>query len=186
MNSPTTIHRLQPVLAGVIVAALLTAGHPAASAELAGRAAELSYFEGAWACEGKRFTPEGEQPLSASYDFVATAGGTWLETHYVEAATAENPTPLAIAEFWGHDAATGQFRNGWVNNFSMSGSFESAGWQVDDLTWATDAFPMPDGIHPMRATFRRSGRDSFNVEPAFDAGDGKWVPIAAFSCERKS
>ncbi len=185
MNFPTTIYQLRSALAGVIVTVLLTAGHSAASAELAASAAELSYFEGAWACEGKRFTPKGEQPFSASYDFVATAGDAWLETHYVEAATAENPTPLAIAEFWGHDAATGQFRNTWVNNFSMSGSFETAGWQGDDFTWATDAFAMPDGMHPMRATFRRSGADSFNVEPAFNDGNGNWLLIAKFSCVRK-
>ena len=172
-------------IAATLLGGLLSLAPPAISMELAGRAQELSWFTGSWACEGRRMLESGEQPFTARYDFAPVAGRAWLETHYSEAASGQNPMPLDIREFWGLDAPSGTFRNSWVNNFAMSGGFSSQGWQGEDFVWATDNFPMGDVMRPMQATFHRSGPNDFDVKPAVGMGGGTWRPIAEFACSRR-
>ena len=178
--------RRHTMLATLAVLTLPSAAAPA-SAELIGQTAELAFFEGSWACTGRRFaTPQiSEQQFTANCDFTSAAGGAWLETRYAEELTAANPVPLTIQEFWGFDAPAGQYRTRRVSNFSTAGTFEASGWVDQEWTWTTDKFPMGDIAPPMRALYRRIGPDKFAVQPAIQDSGGKWQAFAEFSCDRK-
>jgi hypothetical protein len=146
--------------------------------------AQLQFFEGKWACEGRApDTPFG--PAHQMRSAVAMArdlDGFWILGSADEEKTAENPHPMHGRLHWTYDATQRIFRATWIDNSGAWASQTSPGWQGNKMTWTGTLMAMGQ---------KMAARDLFDKAPdgqlrhTFEAEiAGKWTSLGVEVCQK--
>jgi hypothetical protein len=147
---------------------------------------ELDVIGGKWQCKGTSFA-FGDMP---KHEVTATVNGAWilnnkwLDVHYSEAKTKENPMPFEVRGFFTYDETAKKFELGSVENDGGYSVEESNGWDGDKIVFAGPNH-MGGGAPVMngRDTWTKKGANgltySFELEEK-----GAWKKLIEETCTR--
>jgi Protein of unknown function (DUF1579) len=146
--------------------------------------AQLQFFEGKWACEGRA----PETPLGPAHQMrsaVAMAwdlDGFWVSGSVDEEKTTENPHPMHGRLHWTYDATQRIFRATWIDNTGSWANQTSPGWQGNQMTWTGTMMAMGQKM-AVRDLFDKAPdgqlRHSAEAEIA-----GKWTSLGVEVCTK--
>lgn len=145
---------------------------------------ELQYFVGHWTCKGTAFPFMGmpEHKTHATIDGAWVMNNHWLQFHYTESETANNPAPVEVQYHWGWNEQTKTFASSAVDNGGGHFVQDSPGWDGDKITFEGD---MHIGGTTMRFhdVFTKVG-DSSLVHKGEAVIEGKWTKLDEETCSR--
>jgi Protein of unknown function (DUF1579) len=159
------------------LAALCLAALPALAANP--NLKKLDAFAGTWHCKGTDYFPKPHATVS-TVSGKWTLDGNWLDVHYAQTKTKENPMPFSGSAYMGYDAATKKFMTGWVDNMGGYEVSDSSGWAGDSITY--DGTYHGEGGGKMRDVFTVKGNTSHHVTEVEQKG--KWVKYTDESCTK--
>jgi hypothetical protein len=141
------------LLLGAVLTALVSAIATADPTHL-GDGDRLSWFAGAWKCEGV-FPSTGER-LSASMRFERDLQGAVLVKHHDDAAA---PFYRAL-ETWAYSAEDKRYNAAVADNFGGVRDFTSLGWEGDTLSWTS----APSVQQRQQFVYVKSDPNTFRVD----------------------
>jgi Protein of unknown function (DUF1579) len=145
--------------------------------------AQVSYFEGTWACEGKMFeTPMGPAGTMKTTAEIRRDLNGFVQTGTIKG-TSPNMPPFEGRFHATYDSGMKQYVMLWVDNMGGWAQTMSSGWKSDSMVFEGEAHM---GGHSMksRETFMKSGPAS--MKRTFEAQiDGKWVTASEETCQKK-
>ena len=151
---------------------LLAAGMAAAVTEPAPDA--LSYFEGAWRCDGQ-FEPS-KKPLASALVFRRDDQTGALLKHHRDLA----PGSYLAEETWSFAKTANGWRASIADRFSGLRWYASPGWKDDRWTWSRQGAGEPDE----QFVYRRVGPGTMNVEWWISRGGAPRVLGDALVCQK--
>ena len=145
--------------------------------------AQVAYFEGMWACEGKTFaTPIGPAgPIKSTTEVRRDLNG-FVQTGTIKG-TSPNMPPFEGRFHTTYDLGMKRYVMLWVDNMGGWEQTTSSGWKGDSMVFEGEVHM---GGHTMksRETFMKSGPASMKrtIEVQIE---GKWMVAAEETCQKK-
>jgi hypothetical protein len=179
MRTVTSLTAVALITAAFAAAGSAQQGPPKPAAEMA----QLAYFEGMWACEGKMF----QTPMSPAGTMQSTADirkdlNGHFQTGLIKG-TAANMPPFEGRFHVTYDTGMKQYVMLWVDNMGGWSQSMSSGWKDDVLTYAGEGH-MGGQTMKSRDTFTKSGATSMTHAWEMQV-DGKWMPAGEETCTKK-
>jgi hypothetical protein len=148
---------------------------------------ELDALGGKWQCKGTAFA-FADMP---AHPVVATVSGTWilnnkwLDIHYVEMKTKENPMPFEVRGFFTYDETEKKFALGSVENDGGYSVEQSNGWEGDKISF-TGPNHMGGGAPVMNGkdTWTKKGANGLTYLFELEEKPGAWKKLIEESCTR--
>ena len=168
----------------VVLVILAIAAIAAAPAKPASKLHELDYLGGKWQCKGTVYAM-GDMP---KHDVTATVNGVWilnnkwLDMHYAEMKTKENPMPFEVRGFFTYDMAEKKFALGSISNDGGYSTENSNGWEGDKIVFVGPNHmggPAMNG----RDTWTKKGPSSLAYSFEYEE-KGAWKKLIDESCTR--
>lgn len=154
-------------------------GPPQPAAEMA----QMAYFEGSWACEGKMLdSPAGPGgPMKGTVDIRKDLNGHFL-TGTVKAEMPKMP-PFEGRFNATYDSGMKQFVMLWIDNMGGWSQTTSPGWKGDTLVYEGDSH-MGGQTMKSRDTFTKQGPATMKHAWEIQMGD-KWTQVGDETCRKK-
>lgn len=145
---------------------------------------ELDYLGGKWQCKGTAYAM-GPMPKHA---VVATVNGgwilnnKWLDIHYAETKTKENPMPVEVRGFFTYDMGEKKFALGSIINDGGYSTENSNGWEGNKIV-----FMGPNHMGGMvmngKDTWTKTGPNALTYSFEYEE-KGVWKKAIEESCTR--
>lgn len=142
---------------------------------------QFSFLVGEWECTGQVFAHGTVQAhaTTARMHGEKAAGGQWVLFRYDEIATAQDPKPFHIDQYFGYDPTLKKFVSVAVD---VVGYFSetSPGWVGDSITFEEGT----DGNIVGHDTFTRRGQDEISHSGEDKDKQGRWIKTDEETCHR--
>ena len=168
-------------LAQAAPAAVRAPAQPKPAPELA----QLKVFAAAYACAGR-----AEASLAApAHATTGTFGGHteadkfWLQVHYAEKKSKQNPLPQETDEHWSWDAAAKSFIRVVVDGLGGYGFLLAPGWEDGKLVFTGEYHLGPEKAL-YRETYAKEGADLV-ISAELQQG-GAWTSLGGTRCKKTS
>jgi hypothetical protein len=146
---------------------------------------ELSAFEGAWTCEGRRVVDrEGGRrvPITSRLSIARTLGGYWFSGRAVRDDVAPEPLSVTRLFFWSYDGVLGKFVGGWLDDRGGWSAQTAMPWDEDKLVFLGHVTATGEKV-TARETFTRPHDGAFTRRYEI-LGFIEWGLVEEETCRR--
>ena len=143
------------------------------------------WMVGTWQCTGKAMASEmgPEHPTEAQVVIEMALDDHWLQAHYREKKTAQNPMPISGDEAWSYDPAGKMWNRLAIDSMGGWEIGTAKGWEKGKMAFTSDAV-MGGKKMKIRDTFTEKNPREIDYLGEMGTPDGKWTALWSVNCKK--